>query len=146
MTSDRLARSYLRRARARRLALDTLTEQEAFADVVRESQEVVELLLKGALRFVGMDPPKRHDVRRALLRASERFPPELRAELHYLADASSRLADERAQAFYGDESGTVDASEIFGAGDGRRALEVVDRALLWCSRLLGEPGSSSGTT
>ena len=40
MTSDRLARDYLRRARARRRALDTLLVEAAHADVVRESQEV----------------------------------------------------------------------------------------------------------
>ncbi len=138
MTSDRLARGYLRRARARRQALDTLMRTESFADVVRESQEVVELLLKGALRFAGIDPPKRHDVRSALLRALDRFPPDLRDELRELAPASSRLAEERAQALYSDEEAMIDASELFTADDGRRALSVVDRVLVVCSRLLGE--------
>ena len=138
MTSDRLARGYLRRGRARRQALDTLMRTESFADVVRESQEVVELLLKGALRFAGIDPPKRHDVRSALLRALDRFPPDLRDELRELAQASSRLAEERAQALYGDEEAMIDASELFTAEDGHRALSVVDRVLVVCSRLLGE--------
>jgi HEPN domain-containing protein len=74
VTSDRLARDYLRRARARRRALDTLLVEAAHADVVRESQEVVELILKGALRFIGVDPPKRHDVHGVLVRFLERFP------------------------------------------------------------------------
>ncbi|MBI4560813.1 MAG: hypothetical protein HY724_02120 [Candidatus Rokubacteria bacterium] len=47
MTSDRLARDYLRRAEARRKALDTLMASGAYADVVRESQEVLELILNG---------------------------------------------------------------------------------------------------
>jgi HEPN domain-containing protein len=33
------------------------------ADVVRESQEIVELGLKGLLRVSGLDPPKEHDVK-----------------------------------------------------------------------------------
>jgi HEPN domain-containing protein len=47
--SDRLARDYLQRAQARRLALETLLAADAHADVVREAQEVVELILKGTL-------------------------------------------------------------------------------------------------
>jgi len=47
MTSDRLARDYLRRAQARRKALDAPMASVACADVVRESQEIVELILKG---------------------------------------------------------------------------------------------------
>ena len=139
MTSDRLARNYLRRARARRRALDTLLEERAFADVVRESQEVVELLLKGALRFVGVDPPKRHDVRDAVLRAMDRFPAESRQELRDLAEAGSKLARERSHAFYGDEEGMLDASELFNAEDGRRSVAVVDRVLALYARLLAEP-------
>lgn len=62
MTADRLARDHLRRARARRATLRVLLDAGGHADVVRESQDIVELILKGALRFVGVDPPRRHDV------------------------------------------------------------------------------------
>lgn len=43
-------------------ALEVLVKRKAWSDVVRESQEVVELALKGMLRAVGIDPPKWHDV------------------------------------------------------------------------------------
>ena len=66
MTSDDMARDYLRRAAARRKALDVLLSAAAYPDVVRESQDIAELALKGALRFVGVEPPKRHDVHRVL--------------------------------------------------------------------------------
>ena len=105
--------------------------------MVREAPEVVELLLKGALRFVGVDPPKRHDVRNAILRAMERFPSEARDELRELAEASSVLAQERSHAFYGDEEAMVGASELFKVEDGRRALILVDRVLSLYARLLG---------
>lgn len=43
MTSVTLARSYLEKARKRLRILDVLMEEEAYSDVVREAQEIVEL-------------------------------------------------------------------------------------------------------
>jgi HEPN domain-containing protein len=110
----------------------------AYADVVRESQEVVELILKGTLRFIGVDPPKRHDVRAVLLRFRDRLPAEWREAMEEIGEASTELAQERAHAFYGDESEIIPASELFGEGDARRALVVVDRLMGLYGRLLGE--------
>lgn len=138
MTSERIARDYLKRARLRRRALDTLFGGEGYADVVREAHEVSELVLKGALRFVGVDPPKRYDVRGAVLREIGRFPESWRHELPRLAEQASALAAERGHAFYGDETGLVGASELFGADEGRRALELVDGLLAFYAALLGE--------
>jgi hypothetical protein len=56
VTSDEIARDYLRPVQGRRETLGVLLERRLHADVVRESQEVVELVLEGALRFVGVDP------------------------------------------------------------------------------------------
>jgi HEPN domain-containing protein len=139
VTSDRLARDYLHRARARRKALDALMGAAAHADVVRQSQDAVELLLKGALRFVGVDPPKRHDVHRILEQFLDRFPPEWRAVWSELRAKLDELAQERGPAFYGDEDAAIPASELFGHADAGRALAIVDRLLDLCGRLLG-PG------
>ena len=46
VTSDEMARDYLRRARARRKALDTLFASASYPDVVRESQDIAELVLE----------------------------------------------------------------------------------------------------
>ena len=62
MNAQALARDYLRKGKARRRALQVLFEEGSYDDVVREAQAIVELILKGALRFIGVDPPKRHDV------------------------------------------------------------------------------------
>ena len=58
MTNVALARSYLKKAAVRLDVLRLLREREAWSDVVRESQEAVELALKGMLRAVGVEPPK----------------------------------------------------------------------------------------
>jgi HEPN domain-containing protein len=59
MTNPKLALDYLKRARARLKAVALLFNEEAFADVVRESQEAVELLLKAVLRSFGIAVPFR---------------------------------------------------------------------------------------
>ena len=143
MTSDRVARDYLRRAAARRLMLETLRGAGAYADVVRESQDVVELVLKGALRFVGVDPPKRHDVHGVMGRFIDRFPGEWHHALDELRESLDDLADDRAPAFYGDEERGIPASELFGEEDARKAMGIADRLLDLYRRLLGaarEPG------
>mgnify|MGYP005835448635 CR=1 FL=1 len=102
MTADELARSYFVRARKRWLALQTLMQAEAYPDVVREAQELVELVLKGMLRWVGVDPPKWHDVGSILLEQAAKFPPSLQVELPTLARISLRLRRDREVAFYGE--------------------------------------------
>jgi len=143
MNSDRLARDYLRRARVRREALNTLLASAAYADAVREAQEIVELILKGTLRFVGIDPPKRHDVRPVLKQFLERLPADWRQTMDEIEEASGALSRARSQAFYGDEEKLIPASELFDENDAERALTVVDRLLWMYERLLGE-GQSGG--
>jgi HEPN domain-containing protein len=95
MTGVTLAHSYFDKARKRLRALSVLFEDGAFSDVVREAQELVELVLKGILRFVGIEPPKQHDVGRLLLQHRERFPVEVTSVVERLADISHRLRKER---------------------------------------------------
>jgi len=140
VTFDEMARDYLRRAQARRKALDTLFASAAYPDVVRESQDLAELVLKGALRFVGVDPPKRHDAHKVLARFIGRFPREWREAIDELEASLDRLAEERGPAFYGDDERGVPASELFDEADARRAMSVADRLLDLYRRLLGETG------
>ena len=79
-----------------------LFQEEAYSDVIREAQEIVELALKGVLRQIGVDPPKQHDVGYLLVEFKERFPAEVRNEVHHLARISKWLRKEREFAFYGD--------------------------------------------
>jgi len=103
MRNADLAADYIRRARARLGALDVLFDAESWPDVVRESQEVVELALKGCLRHFGIEAPRIHDVSDVLLDALERFPPGLQAQAPRLAAISRELRRDRELAFYGAE-------------------------------------------
>lgn len=98
-----LARDYVQRAEIRLRALDVLYRGKSWADVVRESQEVVELTLKGLLRFCGVTPPRVHDVSDLLLAEKERLPVELLPELETLTRISKDLRRDRELAFYGAE-------------------------------------------
>lgn len=55
-------------------APDTLFDGGGWADVVRESQEVVELALKGLLRGCGIEAPRIHDVSEVLFPRTGPFP------------------------------------------------------------------------
>jgi HEPN domain-containing protein len=103
MRNRDLAFDHLRRSEARLLALDVLFERQSWADVVRESQEVVELALTGLLRACGVDPPRIHDVADVLLAERDRMPLELSPHLERLATASRTLRRDRELAFYGAE-------------------------------------------
>ena len=103
MRNRELAADHLRRASARLHAVDVLYERESWADVVRESQEVVELALKGLLRACGVDPPRIHDVADVLVAERERLPAAVRPQLDRLTSASRALRRDRELAFYGAE-------------------------------------------
>lgn len=119
-----LAGDYVRRAGARLGALDVLYDAASWADVVRESQEVVELALKGLLRTCGIDPPRLHDVSDVLLAERERLPEPLLEELESLTRISRELRRDRELAFYGAEdltpSGFYSEADASRARDGAR--------------------------
>lgn len=103
MRSPELAIDYVRRSAARLLAIDSLFQAESWADVVRESQEVVELALKGLLRSCGIEPPRIHDVSEVLLAERSRLPQALQRQVDALAAGSRSLRRDRELAFYGAE-------------------------------------------
>jgi HEPN domain-containing protein len=103
MQNRDLAADYVRRAHARLRALDVLFEQESWADVVCEAQEIVELALKGLLRAAGVEPPRIHDVADVLLEEQARLPEALRSDVSRLAESSRTLRRDRELAFYGAE-------------------------------------------
>jgi HEPN domain-containing protein len=103
MRNTDLAADHVRRAEIRLLALDVLFEHQSWADVVRESQEVVELALKGLLRACGVEPPRIHDVSEILKAEQHRLPESLSDKVDDLASISRNLRRDRELAFYGAE-------------------------------------------
>jgi len=138
MNAQALARDYLRKGKARRHALQVLFEEGSYDDVVREAQAIVELILKGTLRFIGVDPPKRHDVGSTVKEFSDRLPESWRMRLDEIETISRTLFDERGHAFYGDEVSLTPASALFGEEDPHRAITWVDELLELFEELLQE--------
>lgn len=121
MTNITLAQSYLVRSRTRLKVLDILCREGAYADVVRESQEIVELALKGILRQIGIEPPKQHDVGPLLLEYEEMLPSHARRNVAKLAAVSKWLRKEREFAFYGDVDFIPDME--YSKTDAEKAIE-----------------------
>ncbi len=103
MLNPGLAADYVRRAGARLEALEVLYSARSWADVVRESQEIVELALKGLLRASGVEPPRIHDVSEVLLTERGRLPVSIERAVEELARISKELRRDRELAFYGAE-------------------------------------------
>ncbi len=135
MKNDALVRDYLDRSAARIKAIEVLWVEKSWADVVRESQEVVELSLKALLRHVAIEVPRIHDVGSILLDNRARLPETLRPEAEKLAAISRRLRRDRELAFDGSEDLTP--SEFYRSEDASEAktqarwvVEVVREACL----------------
>jgi HEPN domain-containing protein len=135
MTSLLLASDYFRKVRVRRYALQLLFKHHSYDDVGREAQEIVELALKGALRCLGVEPPKRHDVAPYLSKV-EGLPLKWRRRLAKLKEISEVLAEERSHAFYGDEASDQPASALFGVHDAKQAMQWADLSITFLSDLL----------
>lgn len=121
MRNPDLARDYVQRAKIRLKALDVLFEAGSWADVVRESQEIVELTLKGLLRTGGIDPPRIHDVSQLLITERDFLPADLHDELEKLGKISRDLRRDRELAFYGAEDLTP--SGFYTQADAERARD-----------------------
>ena len=119
MRNTDLARDYVGRAVVRLRALEVLYAGKSWADVVRESQELVELALKGLLHASGVEPPRLHDVSEVLLAERARLPQTLARSVERLAEVSRQLRRDRELAFYGADDLTP--SGFYSEADAERA-------------------------
>ena len=119
MRNPELAADYVRRAAVRLRALDVLFDGQCWADVVRESQEVVELALKGLLRAHGVAPPRIHDMSAVLIAEREKLPTAVQMHVEQLAAVSKDLRRDLELAFYGTEDLTP--SNFYDQADAERA-------------------------
>ncbi|MEM2876342.1 MAG: HEPN domain-containing protein [Candidatus Bathyarchaeia archaeon] len=99
----KVAKSYLRQAGARLKDAEDAFPEANYPYAVRLSQEYVELSLKAALKAVGIDYPKIHDVSDVLTEVKERFPEWFRVELSFMRESSKILVKKGEISLYGGE-------------------------------------------
>lgn len=140
MNNQEAARSNLERART------ILEEAYRFRDrgvwnlVVRRCQETVELALKGALLWAGLEVPWVHDVGPFLRRHRDRFPVGFGQQVSRLASTSRSLAVERERSLYGDEESGLPPEMLYDEHDAAEALEKATFVLDACRLLIETSG------
>lgn len=121
MQNRTLAKDYITRANKRLKALEALYQEQAWADVVRESQEVVELALKALLRSCHVEAPRTHDVSDVMVLEKSRLPQKIQDDLDRYVEISRQMRRDRELAFYGSEDLTP--SEFYKEPDAQRAQQ-----------------------
>ncbi len=120
MRNESLVEDYLNRASARLKAIAVLQEERSFADVVRESQEAIELALKALLRASKIEVPRIHDVSPVLKANIALLPKAIREDVERLSKISRSLRRDRELSFLGSED--LIPSEFYKEEDGEEAL------------------------
>ncbi len=135
MKNNVMARGYFEEGRTRSGWVEKQLAAGHWSTAVRESQESVELLLKGALRLVGIEVPRTHDVAEILLLEQTRFPSSFRRLVPRLAEISMTLAKWRGPSFYGDEKREIPPNALFDKSKASVAARGLRFALGACKRL-----------
>jgi len=136
MKTTHMASSMLKQAELRLKTAAMSIKLKGYAYTVRSAQECAELSLKAALRLVGVEYPKKHDVSRVLLLARKRFPNWFKVES--FAKISRGLAEMKEPAMYGDELRLVPSTELFKKEHAAKALAEANELYKACLRLLRE--------
>lgn len=139
MTNEEMARGYLTRAYRILGETEGHYEQQAWNLVVRRCQEAVELALKGALRFVGLEVPRVHDVGAFLKKHRKRFRGRIAEDIDRLASISRRLREEREVSFYGDEEMGIPPEELYAQRDADEALSEARFVMTLCQNFILRP-------
>lgn len=140
MTNEEMAQSDLKRAKEVVVEAEMLYKKGVWNLVVRRSQEAVELALKGALRFAGLEVPKVHDVGAFLIKHKERLSGQILEKLPSLASISRRLELERKLSFYGDEETATPPEKLYGQVDADQAMGDARFVLEACTEFIERPG------
>lgn len=143
MNSHRMAEGYLQEARLRLETARRARDEGAHAYAVRQSQECVELCLKGMLRFVGIEPPRWHDVGAVLRENLDRFPEAFRERVDKWAFISRELRADRETSMYGDEALGLAPSQIYSAYDANVAVARAEEVYMACADPIGGTGNKA---
>lgn len=136
MTNRGAAESSIKRGKVILHEAEGLSAAGHWSLSVRRSQESVELALKGALAWAGIDVPKVHDVGPLLRQHADRFPPEFAVAIPHLASTSRALRAEREISFYGDPESGIPPEDLYGEDDALEALRKACFVLGQCQSLL----------
>lgn len=121
---DKLTEDYLKRSELRIRVLRFYFDHKGFPDVVREAQELVELLLKAVLRHIGIEAPKVHDVSKTIIKYINNMPRSIRENIEEIARISKYLRKERELAFYGEED--FIPSDEYSEDEAKKAIESAE--------------------
>lgn len=124
------------RAKSRLASAKGAMDRKEYPDVVRYSQECVELSLKASLRFIRIEYPREHDVSDVLIEVADNFPKWFRDRVEGMAEISRNLAVLRGPSTYGEEERGVPPSKLFGVREASAALTDAKQVFDLCSKLL----------
>lgn len=105
---------------------------------VRRSQEAIEAAAKAALRVVGVEPPRLHDVSEVLGAEASRFPDWFRERLPEVQRASKDTSKDRERSYYGDERLGIPPSRLYDRAMAEAAQRAASEVFALCSRLIEE--------
>jgi HEPN domain-containing protein len=134
-----MARGILSQARRRLSTAKVEATSGSQAYAVRAAQECTELSLKAALRLVGIEYPKKHDVAGVLLSSRKRFPDWFGVEEK--ARISTWLAERREAAMYGDELKGKGPDDMFTRKEAMIALRYASQVYRDSARLVASSGA-----
>lgn len=113
----------MRQARVRLKTAKDVKKDRMHSFSIRQSQECVELALKAALIYVGIEAPKWHDVGPVIKLNSNRYPEFFQKEVSRLVHISRKLRREREPSMYGDEVLGLSSDELYTEYDAEKAIE-----------------------
>ena len=138
MINKRMAENYQRDAKSILAEAKAARMRRLHHRAIRLSQESFELALKAALRTIGIEYPKEHEVSDALRENMAKFPGWFQSHIAYLEEASAWLTEKRGPSMYGDEIAGIPASRLFTSNDSRKAVEYASQAQRLVKKLLRE--------
>jgi HEPN domain-containing protein len=136
MNNQEAAGLALKRAEVILSEAESLQAKGVWNLVIRRAQEAVELALKGALLWAGLEVPWVHDVGVFLRQNRRRFPDKFARQIPRLASLSRALGVERERSFYGDEESGLPPEMLYDELDAVEALEKATFVLEACRRLM----------
>jgi HEPN domain-containing protein len=138
MTNNEMAQSYLLTAQYSLKQAEAASTDQVWHLAVRRCQEATEMALKAALRLVGLEVPRVHDVGFALREKRDRFPTWFQEHIDRSVHVSRGLRGDRELSIYGDEALRLPPETIFTQIDADEALEETAFVLEQVRRLFEE--------